>query len=52
MVNGKYYIKRLKISKNYTALTSDNHDYSHIFINTKDKFVIVGKVLKVINDIQ
>lgn len=52
MVNGKYYIKRLKISKNYTALTSDNHDYSPIFINPKDKFVIVGKVLKVINDIQ
>lgn len=52
MVNGKYYIKRLKISKNYTALTSDNHDYSPIFINPKDKFAIVGKVLKVINDIQ
>lgn len=52
IINGEYCVKRLKIAKNYIALTSGNHNYPPIFISQEDKLNIVGKALKVINDIQ
>lgn len=52
IVNGESYVKRLKVTGNYIALISDNPNYQPIYIGPGDEFIAVGKVLKVINDIQ
>lgn len=52
IINEEYYIERLKVTKNYTALTYNYHNYPSIFINQKNKFSIIRKVLKIINNIQ
>lgn len=52
IVNGESYVKRLKVTGNYIALISDNPNYQPIYIGPGDEFTAVGKVLKVINDIQ
>lgn len=51
VVNGESYVKRLKRTKEYIALLSDNPSYKPIYISSYDEFNVVGKVIKVINDI-
>lgn len=51
LVNGESFVKRLKMNKNYVALLSDNPNYQPIYVYPEDEFKIIGKVLKVINDI-
>ena len=52
IVNEESYVKRLKVTGNYIALISDNPKYQPIYIGPGEEFSVVGKVLKVINDIQ
>lgn len=52
IVNEESYVKRLKVTGNYIALISDNPNYQPIYIGPGEEFSVVGKVLKVINDIQ
>lgn len=52
IVNEESYVKRLKVTGNYIALISDNPNYQPIYIGPGEEFRVVGKVLKVINDIQ
>ena len=52
IVNGESYVKRLKITANYIALISDNPNYQPIYIGPGEEFSVIGKVLKVVNDIQ
>ena len=52
IVNEESYVKRLKITGNYIALISDNPNYQPIYIGPGEEFNVVGKVLKVVNDIQ
>lgn len=52
IVNEESYVKRLKVTGNYIALISDNPNYQPIYIGPGEEFSAVGKVLKVINDIQ
>lgn len=50
-VDNEAYVKRLKITKNYIALISDNPNYTPIYIGPGENFHIVGKVIKVISDL-
>ena len=52
IVNEESYVKRLKVTGNYIALISDNPNYQPIYIGPGEEYSVVGKVLKVINDIQ
>lgn len=52
IVNEESYVKRLKVTGNYIALISDNPNYQPIYIGPGEEFSVVGKVLKVIYDIQ
>lgn len=52
LVNGESYVKRIKITKNYYALLSDNPNYQPIYVYPDDEFKVIGKVFKVINDIK
>ena len=45
------YVKRLKSTKNYIALISDNPNYAPIYIGPGENFHAVGKVIKVLSDI-
>lgn len=51
LVDDEAYVKRLKITKSYIALMSDNPNYPPIFIGPGEKLVAVGKVIKVLSDI-
>lgn len=50
-IDEQAYVKRLKITKNYIALVSDNPNYSPIYIGPGENFNVVGKVIKVLSDI-
>lgn len=50
-IDEQAYVKRLKITKNYIALVSDNPNYSPIYIGPGENFCVVGKVIKVLSDI-
>ena len=50
-VDEQAYVKRLKITKNYVALVSDNPNYSPIYIGPGENLSVVGKVIKVLSDI-
>lgn len=52
LVNGESFVKRIKVTKNFFALLSDNPNYQPIYVYPEDEFKIIGKVLKVINDIR
>jgi SOS-response transcriptional repressor LexA len=51
VVNEDAFVKRLKVTDNYVALISDNPNYKPIYIGPGENFKIVGRVIKVINDI-
>lgn len=50
-VDEQAYVKRLKRTKNYIALISDNPNYAPIYIGPGENFHAVGKVIKVLTDI-
>lgn len=50
-IDDQAYVKRLKITKNYVALISDNPNYAPIYIGPGEYFHAVGKVIKVLSDI-
>lgn len=50
-IDDQAYVKRLKITKNYVALISDNPNYAPIYIGPGENFHAVGKVIKVLSDI-
>ncbi len=50
-IDDQAYVKRLKITKNYIALVSDNPNYHPIYIGPGENFHAVGKVIKVLSDI-
>ena len=50
-IDDQAYVKRLKITKNYIALISDNPNYAPIYIGPGENFHAVGKVIKVLSDI-
>ena len=50
-IDDQAYVKRLKITKNYIALISDNPNYAPIYIGPGENFHAVGKVIKVVSDI-
>lgn len=50
-VDDEAYVKRLKITKNYTGLISDNPNYTPIYIGPGENLRVVGKVIKVLSDI-
>lgn len=50
-IDDQAYVKRLKITKNYIALISDNPNYAPIYIGPGENFHVVGKVIKVLSDI-
>ena len=50
-IDDQAYVKRLKITKNYIALISDNPNYAPIYIGPGENFHAVGKVVKVLSDI-
>lgn len=52
LVNGESFVKRIKVAKNFFALLSDNPNYQPIYVYPEDEFKIIGKVLKVINDVR
>lgn len=52
IVNDDAYVKRLKITDNYLALISDNPNYKPIYIGPGEHFKTVGRVIKVLNDIE
>ncbi|WP_294705683.1 LexA family transcriptional regulator [uncultured Fusobacterium sp.] len=52
LVNGESFVKRIKVTKNFFALLSDNPNYQPIYVYPEDEFKIIGKVLKVINDVR
>ena len=52
IINDDAFVKRLKVTDNYTALISDNPNYNPIYIAPDESFKVVGRVIKVINDIQ
>ncbi len=51
LVDNEAYVKRLKVTSSYIALMSDNPNYPPIFIGPGEKFIAVGKVIKVLSDI-
>ncbi|STO30690.1 LexA repressor [Fusobacterium necrogenes] len=51
-LNGESFVKRIKVTKNFFALLSDNPNYQPIYVYPEDEFKIIGKVLKVINDVK
>jgi len=51
VVNEDAYVKRLKVTDNYVALISDNPNYKPIYIGPGENFKVVGRVIKVINDV-
>lgn len=51
LVNGESYVKRIKINKSFFALLSDNPNYQPIYVYPNDEFKVIGKVFKVINDV-
>jgi len=51
ILNNEAYVKRLQVGENYTALISDNPTYPPIFISPSDELNIVGRVIKVVNDL-
>lgn len=52
LVNGESYVKRIKVASNFYALLSDNPNYQPIYVYPEDEFKVIGKVLKVINDVK
>ena len=52
LVNGESFVKRIKVTKNFFALLSDNPNYQPIYVYPEDEFKVIGKVLKVINDVR
>lgn len=50
-INEEAFVKRIKISKEYLALISDNPNYPPIYIGPGEDFKVVGKVIKVVSDI-
>ena len=52
LVNGESFVKRIKVTKNFFALLSDNPNYQPIYVYPQDEFKVIGKVLKVINDVK
>lgn len=52
LVNGESFVKRIKVTKNFFALLSDNPNYQPIYVYPQDEFKVIGKVLKVINDVR
>ena len=50
-IDDQAYVERLKITKNYIALISDNPNYAPIYIGPGENFHAVGKVIKVLSDI-
>lgn len=52
LVNGESFVKRIKVAKNFFALLSDNPNYQPIYVYPQDEFKVIGKVLKVINDVR
>ena len=50
-IDDQAYVKRLKITKNYIALISDNPNYAPIYIGPGENFHAIGKVIKVLSDI-
>ncbi len=52
LVNGESFVKRIKVTKNFFALLSDNPNYQPIYVYPEDEFKIIGKVLKVINNVK
>lgn len=52
LVNGESFVKRIKVTKNFFALLSDNPNYRPIYVYPEDEFKVIGKVLKVINDVE
>lgn len=50
-IDEQAFVKRLKITKTYIALVSDNPNYSPIYIGPGENFNVVGKVIKVLSDI-
>ncbi|MDR3259114.1 MAG: LexA family transcriptional regulator [Fusobacteriaceae bacterium] len=51
VLNDDAFVKRLKVTTNYVALISDNPNYNPIYIGPGENFKVVGRVIKVINDI-
>jgi len=51
IVNEDAFVKRLKVTDNYVALISDNPNYNPIYIGPGENFKVVGRVIKVINDV-
>ena len=51
IVDDDAYVKRLKVTDNYIALISDNPNYNPIYIGPGEHFKVVGRVIKVLNDI-
>lgn len=52
VIDDDAYVKRLKITDKYIALISDNPNYNPIYIGPGEQFKTVGKVIKVLNDIE
>lgn len=52
LVNGESFVKRIKVTKNFFALLSDNPNYQPIYVYPENEFKVIGKVLKVINDVR
>ena len=52
VVNDDAFVKRLKVTDNYMALISDNPNYNPIYIGPGEHFKVVGRVIKVLNDVQ
>ena len=50
-IDEEAFVKRIKVSKDYIALISDNPNYPPIYIGPNEYFKVVGKVIKVISDI-
>lgn len=51
LINDEAYVKRLKVTKQYVALMSDNPYYPPIYIGPGENLIAVGKVIKVLSDI-
>ena len=51
LMDNEAYVKRLKVTDSYVALISDNPNYAPIYIGPGEELRVVGKVIKVLNDI-
>lgn len=49
-IDDEAYVKRLKVTKNYIALISDNPNYAPIYVGPGENLHAVGKVIKVLSD--